>query len=59
MLVCGFLGLSVDLSGSVVDSGGVLGEIFSSFWWDFFFWIGGGGGGVTRVSHAGSGGVGF
>lgn len=44
MLVCGFLGLSVDLSGSVVDSGGVLGEIFSSFWWDFFFWIGGGGG---------------
>lgn len=58
MLVCGFLGLSVDLSGSVVDSGGVLGEIFSSFWWDFFFWIGGGGG-VTRVSHAGSGGVGF
>lgn len=55
MLVCGFLGLSVDLSGSVVDYGGVLGEIFSSFWWDFFFGLVG----VTRVSHAGSGGVGF
>lgn len=45
MLVCGFLGLSVDLSGSVVDYGGVLGEIFSSFWWDFFFGLVGGGGG--------------